>query len=38
MHFAKSLLLGVSLAGLVAASPAMAGGGNVKVVRHALHA
>lgn len=30
MHFAKSLLLGASLAGLVAASPAMANG-NVKV-------
>lgn len=30
MHFAKSLLLGASLAGLVAASPAMASG-NVKV-------
>ena len=31
MHFVKSLLLGVSLAGLVAVSPAMASGGNVKV-------
>ena len=31
MHFVKSLLLGASLAGLVAASPAMAGSGNVKV-------
>ena len=31
MHFAKSLLLGASLVGLVAVSPVMASGGNVKV-------